>query len=74
MKTIAEQLACTRRELDMRRRVYPQWVRDGRMSRDAADREVATMASIVDTLQKLQYLAEISDEMKASYTSANDPR
>jgi hypothetical protein len=51
---LADQIKCARRELAMRERVYPKWVRDGRMTRDAADRETAAMQAIIATLQALE--------------------
>ncbi len=42
-----EKLACARRELAMRRRVYPRWVEAGRMTREEAEREIAVMDAIV---------------------------
>ena len=48
-----DQLACAERELKMRHRVYPRWVSQARMSQASADREIATMTAIVDTLKPL---------------------
>ena len=42
----AIKLKCLEREIAMRRRVYPSWVRDGRMTQDHADREISTMEAI----------------------------
>lgn len=36
------------RELAMRRRVYPRWVEQQRMTQDEADRQIAIMAAIAD--------------------------
>ena len=48
---LRDMLACAERELRMRRRLYPRWVGDGRMtSRDAA-RETWAMQAILDTLR-----------------------
>lgn len=41
-----EKLDTVRREISMRRRVYPRWVEAGRMKQDKADREIAVMESI----------------------------
>lgn len=46
--TNADKLACARRELAMRKNVYPKWVGSGRMKQEAADRELKVMAAIVD--------------------------
>jgi len=62
--TLTDQLACARRELAMRRNVYPKWVATGRMKQQAAEHELQAMQAIVETLEKLQTLAEVSEEMK----------
>jgi hypothetical protein len=48
--TLEEMIECARREVRMRRRVYPRWVADGRMTQAAADREIASMEAIADRL------------------------
>lgn len=45
--TTADKRAAIQRELKMRRRVYPKWVRDGRMAAADADREIAVMEAIL---------------------------
>ncbi|MBS8227138.1 hypothetical protein [Vannielia litorea] len=35
-----------RREAELRRRVYPRWVADGRMTQAEADRQIAVMEAI----------------------------
>jgi hypothetical protein len=52
--TIAEQIACVRRELALRKNFYPKWVQSGRMKAEAADHEIACMQAIHDTLAELQ--------------------
>lgn len=44
--------ACAERELAMRERVYPRWVRDGKMKAADADREIACMRAIVGDYHK----------------------
>lgn len=39
--------ACIERELKMRRRVYPRWVSDNRMTQAKADEEIAVMEAIL---------------------------
>jgi hypothetical protein len=63
--TLAQQLACATRELAMRQKVYPKWVADGRMAQDKATHEIAAMEAIVATLQKLLWLEETSEAVKA---------
>ena len=42
-----DKLKCAERELEMRRRVYPRWTEDGRMSAGKAAHEIAAMEAIV---------------------------
>lgn len=51
--TIEQQLACARRELALRRNVYPKMTFSGRMKPEEAERELAAMSAIVETLLKL---------------------
>lgn len=44
--TRAEKHAAAMREAAMRRRVYPSWVRQGRMTQAEADHEIAAMEAI----------------------------
>lgn len=52
--TIADQIACVRREIAVRSKVYPRWVESGRMKHDQADREVEAMIAVLATLQEVQ--------------------
>lgn len=52
--SLADQIACVRREIGMRERVYPKWVAGGRMKQDAADREIAAMRAVLATLEALR--------------------
>jgi hypothetical protein len=38
----------------MRERVYPKWVNAGRMKAEAAEREIAAMRAVLETLLSLQ--------------------
>lgn len=51
--SLQKQLACARRELALRTRVYPRWVATEKMTEDAARRELDGMAAIVQTLERL---------------------
>lgn len=51
--TITEQITCLKREIAMRKNVYPKWVASKRMKQDAADREINTMTDALHTLMKL---------------------
>jgi len=47
---IEAQIACVERELRYRERVYARRVRDGKMTQDLADRELAAMSAVLNTL------------------------
>lgn len=49
--TIDEQIEEVKREIAMRERVYPRWIQDGKMKQAAADRQIAAMKSVLETLQ-----------------------
>ena len=51
---LAVQLACVRREIAMRDRVYQCLVLAGKMPRAAAERELATMEAVLQSLLRLQ--------------------
>lgn len=53
MITLDQQLAEARREISMRKRVYPRRVESGRMTQADADSRISTMAAIRDTLAGL---------------------
>jgi hypothetical protein len=44
--TATEKFDCIQREIKMRRRVYPRWVADGRMTQEKASAEIACMEAI----------------------------
>lgn len=48
--TLEQQLASVRRELAMRKNVYPKWVKAGRMKQEVADHEIAAMQAVHDTI------------------------
>jgi len=52
--SFADQIACVRREIAMRERVYPKWVNAGRMKAEAAERGIAAMRAVLETLLSLQ--------------------
>lgn len=51
---MGEQIACVRREIAMRERVYPRWVQDRRMAQATADREIACMRAVLATLEAIE--------------------
>lgn len=46
------QIACVKREINMRVHVYPRWVGQGRMTQAEADRELNTMRAVQATLER----------------------
>lgn len=56
--SLAEQITCLKREIAMRKNVYPKWVENGRMKQEAADREIATMTDALHTLMRLDEQAK----------------
>ena len=54
MITIEDQIKAVEREIGMRRRVYPNWVASKRMSQEKADKEIAAMEAVLETLKKVQ--------------------
>jgi hypothetical protein len=51
--TLVEQIAELQRELQMRQRVYPRWVDQGRLSQSTAAAQILTMTAALATLQDL---------------------
>lgn len=58
---LKEQANAARREVAMRRRVYPRWVAAKKMPQAKADAEIAAMEAIVETLVAL--IAEREPEL-----------
>lgn len=51
MVTITEQIKVVRREIDYRKRLYPRWVADGRMTQLEANYQIEAMEYVLNTLQ-----------------------
>ena len=51
---LEDQIKCAKRELAMRKVVYPGRVRMGKMKQEAADKEIDGMEAIIATLEKIQ--------------------
>jgi hypothetical protein len=49
--SIPDQIKAAKRELAMRKNVYPKWVASGRMKQATADHEIAAMTAIIATLE-----------------------
>jgi hypothetical protein len=56
--TLDEQIACVRREVGVRERVYPGWIEKGRIKPEAADRELEHMKAALRTLEHLRQLQQ----------------
>lgn len=52
--TIQQKLNELRREMALRRNVYPGMIRSGRMTQTHADRHMAVLAAIIADYEKLQ--------------------
>jgi len=53
MMPLEEQIAEAQRELALRRRCYPGWVKAGKLTHEDAYHQLAAMAAIVQTLMRL---------------------
>jgi hypothetical protein len=52
--SIEEQVQCAERELEKRMKFYPKWVSEGRMNQLKADREIAGMEAIIESLKQVK--------------------
>jgi hypothetical protein len=50
---IYAQIKCIKREIAMRRRLYPRWVMAEKMSATEADAELRTMEAVLQTLEAI---------------------
>lgn len=50
---LASQIACIKREILFRRRLYPRWVERGRMTKAEAHHEVLAMESVLATVMQV---------------------
>lgn len=48
--TMNDMVTCVIREIGMRQRVYPKWVKENRMKQDAATREIEAMKGVLEYL------------------------
>ena len=48
--TLEQQITCLKREIAMRKNVYPKWVASKRMKQEDADREIAAMTGALHTI------------------------
>jgi hypothetical protein len=54
LKNLQDQIASARREIAMRERVYPAWIRKGSMKEHVAAHELECMRQILDTLLRIE--------------------
>jgi len=54
MTTLKEQIECVERELEKRRRLYPRWIREGKLNELKATREIESMNAVLGTLNTLR--------------------
>lgn len=52
--TLEMQIACAKREVALRKRVYPRFVAAKRLNEFKAEEEIAVMTAVVATLESLQ--------------------
>ncbi len=53
MITLDDQIRCVKREIAMRRVVYPKWITQGKIDQAKADREIEVMEAVLKTLEVL---------------------
>lgn len=72
-KTIDDQIKSVVREIGMRQRCYPAWVKKGTMTQDQASHEIACMESVNRTLTKVRREQEsVGDRAKFTKEQAKD--
>lgn len=52
--TIADQIACVKREIAMRKSVYQRWIALGKMKQAQAEHEILCMQAVLETLLNVQ--------------------
>ena len=75
MKSLPDQLACAKRELALRKNVYPRWVQERRKdwTADKMRHEIECMEAIVGTLEKAVGLDEAVQELRLDYPEGKKP-
>jgi hypothetical protein len=48
--SLAEQISCVERELGFRVRLYPRWIKAGKLAQGVADTEIERMRAVLGTL------------------------
>jgi len=52
--SLDQQIACLKREIALRKNVYPKWVQSRGMKQEDADREIAAMTAALHTVMEHQ--------------------
>lgn len=52
--TLQDQIAEIEREVVLRERVYPRWIASGKLPQHKADRQLAVMTAVLQTLYELK--------------------
>lgn len=52
--TILDQIGEVQREIAVRERVYPSWIQRGTLKQETADRNLARMRKVLETLQNIR--------------------
>jgi hypothetical protein len=69
----AEQIAEISREIAVRKRVYPTWVKDGRLTQERADRQIALLEAVVISLSEPKTREEDTPSGPRNMSSAQPP-
>ena len=56
--TTEQKIACIKREIAMRQRVYPRWVDTGKMKQEKADHEIDAMLAILRDYENVERLRD----------------
>ncbi len=56
--SIEDQIKCVEREIGMRQRAYPRWVKAGTMNEGTATKEIQHMKAVLVTLQEIRARAD----------------
>lgn len=65
--TLDEQIKCVKREIDYRKRLYPIWVQNGKMTQNDANYQIECMECVLNSLvvlHKFQLDIIAKDERK----------
>jgi len=60
--TPEDKYRCATREVQMRRKVYPRWIKDGRMYETDARREIEIMSAIAEDYRRLERQGDLFEQ------------